>query len=264
MTIIKNASDIPENINKRQNLIVLDEQTFNEAMSSYETGKFLLDDNICYLVQPSVEQIKNHPVLTKLDNKNQLKNGNILSQDYDDDNGYLIYDIAIKKTAEAQLTRFSELCQLLGAKSVTIQTTTTINQDENIEANIDTSIKAAEMNAHAKNQVINELMREMEQKTLFDGNGEQDLEKAEKLISTKYFDDNEHILSLYRMAKSQKNKIQSQKVKIRLAEKACKNLSIMANIDLPLFKKTIGSANLEKIKNVSQIIEIEYLVEFDK
>lgn len=66
------------------------------------------------------------------------------------------------------------------------------------------------------------------------------------------------------MAKSQKNKIQSQKVKIRLAEKACKNLSIMANIDLPLFKKTIGSANLEKIKNVSQIIEIEYLVEFDK
>lgn len=110
MTIITNYTELPEQATKRQTIVVLKEKDFNEAMKDYETGSFLLDENICYIIEPSKNDIAQNSILAQMEQNNQLTSGNILVQDLENSELYLPFDKAVKNNIFAQMAMFNTLC----------------------------------------------------------------------------------------------------------------------------------------------------------
>lgn len=116
MTIIS-AENLPAS-NKRPSIVVLSEKAFNDAMQTYESGQFLLNEDICYLVKPSSQDIHKVDLFQHLDDKNLLKAGSILIQDFQNKDEYLPFDEALEQNIFYQMEHFKELCQYLGGERI--------------------------------------------------------------------------------------------------------------------------------------------------
>jgi len=262
MTIIsvEDFSNTPED---RANIVILSQHDFSEAMQSYDNGSFLLDEEICYLVKPDPEEIEDYPVLQQLKKDNQLKSGSILILDNAEEDSYLPYDTLLKRTVEYQLQQFTQLCQLMGAKSVTLNYTSNKKADESTSFSAEANFKGA-VNAEAgvKSEIVSNILGQMESVTVFKGNDNPDIEGAKKLMSTGVFSNNSNITSFYHKACNVKNRMMHEKVSMKLAEEVSNKLEVFAKIQAPIFKNSIGEVNFEKVKNASCVSEINYEVIF--
>lgn len=248
----------------RENIVILSQKDFNEAMTTYEVGKFLLDDEVCYLVKPDEsDNVEQYPTLQKLYEGRQLKPGNILILDNEENDIYLSYDSLLERTVELQLNKFTELCQLMGAKKVILNYGSSTKENESIKLEAGAKVKGViNGKAGVKSEIIQKLLSSMKVETVFSGNSTPNIDKAKKLIATGIFNNNIQIISLFNKACHTENPIVSEKVTIKLAEEVSKKLEVFARIDAPIFKKSIGEVNFEKVKNASSVSEISYEVFF--
>lgn len=262
MSIIS-VEDFKGNKLDREKVVILSQQDFNEAMSNYEKGKFLLDENICYLVNPSrAEDINTAFPLQDMYKKGNLKSGNILILEDRNNDIYLPYEELLKNTVEAQLHKFIELCQLVGARKVRLDYQSSSKESSNTAAHAKANLKGLNAQAGFKNQIVNDVLGEMSVETEFSGYSKPDIAKAQRIMSLGIFDDNEDIKSFYNIACHQDNKMSSRKVKIKLAQDVSKKLEVFADINAAILKKSIGSMNFERVKNASHVCEINYEVIF--
>jgi|26BtaG_2_1085354.scaffolds.fasta_scaffold06683_3 hypothetical protein len=248
----------------RENIVILSQQDFGDAMKTYEVGKFLLNDEICYLVKPDdVAEVKQYPALQKLYKGRQLKPGNILILDDEENDSYLSYDSLLKRTVELQLNKFNELCQLMGAKKVILSYISSTKENEKMKLEAEATVKGA-FNAKTgvKSEIISNILGSMETVTVFTGNSIPNIDKAKKLMATGIFSNNNHITSFFDKACHIENRMISETVTVKLAEEVSKKLEVFAKIDAPIFKKSIGEVNFEKVKNASCVSEISYEVFF--
>ena len=248
----------------RENIVILSQKDFNQAMTTYEVGKFLLDDEICYLVKPDdVDDVEQYPALQNLYKSRQLKAGNILILDDEENDSYLSYDSLLKRTVELQLNKFNELCQLMGAKKVVLSYVSSVKENEKMKLEAEATINGA-FNAKTgvKSEIISNILGSMETVTVFNGNSIPNIDKAKKLMATGIFSNNNHIISFFDKACHIENRMISETVTVKLAEDVSKKLEVFAKIDAPIFKKSIGEVNFEKVKNASCVSEISYEVFF--
>lgn len=248
----------------RENIVILSQKDFNQAMTTYEVGKFLLDDEICYLVKPDyVDDVEQYPALQNLYKSKQLKAGNILILDDEENDSYLSYDSLLKRTVELQLNKFNELCQLMGAKKVVLSYVSSVKENEKMKLEAEATINGA-FNAKTgvKSEIISNILGSMETVTVFNGNSIPNIDKAKKLMATGIFSNNNHIISFFDKACHIENRMISETVTVKLAEDVSKKLEVFAKIDAPIFKKSIGEVNFEKVKNASCVSEISYEVFF--
>ena len=263
MAIIS-VDDFATNPINRENIVILSQKDFNEAMTTYEVGKFLLDDEVCYLVKPDEsDNVQQYPTLQKLYKDRQLKPGNILILDNEENDSYLSYDSLLERTVELQLNKFAELCQLMGAKKVILNYTSSTKENESMKLEAEATIKGA-LNAKTsvKSEIISNILGSMETVTVFSGNSIPNIDKARKLMATGIFSNNNNIISFFNKACHIENRMISENVTIKLAEDVSKKLEVFARIDAPIFKKSIGEVNFEKVKNASSVSEINYEVFF--
>lgn len=248
----------------RENIVILTQQDFFDAMKTYEVGKFLLDDEICYLVKPDdVDDVEQYPALQNLYRNRQLKAGNILILDDEENDSYLSYDSLLKRTVELQLNKFNELCQLMGAKRVVLSYVSSVKENEKMKLEVEATVKGT-FNAKTgiKSEIISNILGSMETVTVFTGNATPNIDRAKKLMATGIFSNNNHITSFFNKACHVENRMVSEIVTVKLAEEVSKKLEVFARIDAPIFKKSIGEVNFEKVKNASSVSEITYEVFF--
>lgn len=263
MTIIKNYQDLLINANKRKMIVVLNESDFNEAMSDYKNGQFLLDESICYIINPSKDDIQKSPILYKMDELNQLKSGNILIQTNEPED-YLNFDESIKKSIFTKMTSFNRLCQFLGAKEVSFQISENTKNSTNTQAELEVNITKpiCDIKAQSKTNFIDEINQAMQSETTFNDSNKKDISQAKLLMNTKIFANDPAIINFFNLSINDNNKLTEQSVKFNLAENISKEISILAKIDIPIFEKTIGSANFEIIKEISKTLSVKYTVKF--
>lgn len=260
MTIITNYTELPEQAIKRQTIVVLKEKDFNEAMKDYETGSFLLDENICYIIEPSKNDIAKNAILAQMEQNNQLTSGNILVQDLENSELYLPFDKAVKNNIFAQMEMFKTLCQALGAKKFEISIKEKVSQKNIMSGNTKINIEQSNIGGEIKNNFAHDIAKELELEAEFEGK-ERNLTRAKTIVEAKIFDNNPNIIAFYNSAISTTNPIKRQKCTFSLAEQTTKSLKALANLDVPIFK-TIASANLELLKEVSTTLEVTYEVTF--
>lgn len=261
MTIIRSYDELPEP-NKRQTLIVLKERDYKDFMMDYKKSQFLLDENICYLIEPSNDDIKKSPILKEMDNKNQLTSGMILVQDCDNTNMYLPYDEGIKKSITAKMNMFAHLCQLLGAKQIDFSITELQTTTSSGSLSAKAPVKTVDVDVSTKTAFANELERRYKQSMKFQGMAQPDLSSAEKLVTSYIFQGDVNIIGFYNQAKYLDNRMQEQKCQFTLAEKATKSLSVVANANFPLIEKKIIDAKLDMLKEATKTLQVEYTVVF--
>lgn len=260
MTIIS-AENLPA-ANKRPNIVVLSEKDFNNAMQTYENGQFLLNEDICYLVKPSLQDIQKVDLFQHLDDKNLLNAGSILIQSVQNKNEYLPYDKALEENIFYQMEHFKELCQSLGAKEFRFQIIEKQNDKHNVNGDIQANVAAFTGDLSTNYELKKQIEQNMALHVTF-ASGKADMAKAKAIMDSGVFHDNINIMSFYRSACDETNKISTQKVRFSLAKNVCKQLAILANIDSPIFKKHIVSnAKLESLRELSSALEVEYEVKF--
>lgn len=260
MTIIS-AENLPV-ANKRPNIVVLSQKDFNNAMQTYESGQFLLNENICYLIQPSFDDIQKVDLFKYLDKNNLLTAGNILIQDFQNKDKYLPFDEALEQNIFYQMEHFKELCQYLGAKEFRFKIIEEQNDSRNMNGNIQADIAAFTGDLSAKRDWRKNIEKKIDSHTIFE-TGKANLEKARTLMELGVFHGDTNIISFYRSACHTENRISTQKVRFSLAKNVCKQLEVLANIDSPIFKNHIvGSMKLEHLRELSSVLEVEYEVKF--
>lgn len=247
----------------RENIVILSQQDFDQAMTTYELGSFLLDDNICYLVKPDKsDDVEKYPALQKLYKSKQLKTGNILILDNEVEDSYLPYDSLLKKTVELQLSKFTELCQLVGAKKVVLSYVSKTKENESMKLGAEATTKVVNIKAGVKSEIVRDVLGSMETVTIFAGNSQPNIEKAKKLMATGIFSNNGNIISFFSKACNIENRMVSESVTVKLAEEVSKKLEVFAKIDSPIVRKSLGEANFDKVRSASCISEINYEVIF--
>lgn len=254
--------DLPTDV-LPEHLLLISPETFHEAKRTRENGRFLLETDKHFLVMPTPEEAKNHPIIQPLYKEGHLKPNNILlaTKKSQDGNYYLPYTTIAKQNIETQMLNFVTLCQNLGAKSIKF----TINEktEEFCSALMDINFKVNEkMNANTgiskndtrKNHTHTELVTE------FEGNSI-DLEAAANLINTDIFKKNDHIIAFYNTAKNTNNRIKSQRIKFGISTDISKQLDIFAKTDIPILE-TIFNAEVKVEIKKYQSLEVEYEVIF--
>lgn len=263
MTIVSSVEDFPADAQLRKNVIVLSKDDFSEAKKNYEAGKFLLDEQIIYLVKPNSEDIKKGSVLEQMYNDSLLQQGEMLVADPTQDGRYLPYESLVKNTIQSQLCKFVELCQLMGAKKVILNSKTEQTNKQSTDANM--AILANELvsfKAELKNTIAQDVLDEMQSVTEFLGKSTPNLEKAGALMKTGVFKDNEQIISFFNSVRHIENRMKKQTVKIKLAEELSKKLEVFAKLDVPMLKKSFGEAAFERVKKATQVTTVSYEVIF--
>lgn len=260
--IIYDIDDLPQSAEQRKTIVVLSEQDLSKALANYDEGQFLLDENICYICKPNETDLKPYPTLAELARNGELNTSSIVMLNPNDkEKKYLPYKVLMKKTIQNQMLAFNELCQLLGAKNVSWSIIESSSQNFSVGGEIKGNYNGVSAGAGAKSNHTQTLLNEMKAETSFQ-HGVADFAKAEHLIRSGIFEDNACILGFYNIAINQLNRPKQQNVKVTLNESISHQFEALAKVDAPIFKGTIGEANLNIIKDYSKAIVIEYTVEF--
>lgn len=243
-----------------EHLILISEKDFNEAKRTKKTAEFLLAEDKHYLVVPSADEAKYHPITHELDTSGLLKANTLLLLDKKEQaRRYLPYDMLADKTLYFQMLSFTELCQHLGAKSVDFTSQSASNRQKEMHAEISANLKGATAKTGADYQNHSSDNRYTDQKVKFEGI--KNLEKAEELMKTGLFDNNPHIITFYNAARNQENKMLSQKVSFSINQELSKQLGVFVNADIPVLQTIFNAEFKANIKEI-QSWKVEYEVEF--
>lgn len=243
-------------------LVVISANDFQQAKRTRESGQFLLDADKHFLVMPTVEEAKNHPVIRPIYEANHLKENTVLLKSLQDgkSNYYLPYEMVTEQSIETQMLHFPALCQHLGAKSVKITMSEETKELLEANASIKATIKGAKVGTGVNYENNNNTNKSTEWVLEFEG-GHVDLQEAEILMNTDIFRKNKHIVAFYNTAKNINNRIKTQKAKISMDEQASKQLSAFLNANIPMLK-TIFNADMRAKVEKYQALEIEFEVTF--
>ena len=266
MTIC-NIDTLPEKYEKRNNIVVLSEEQLKKAMQTYETSKFLLNEDICYLIQPYEAAIESHPILQELDNKGLLNAGKLLVQGRE--NEYFPIEEAMEKSIVNQMQAFLNLCQYLGACSVSYEIIESDCEESkwavggSVEGKSDVAGNA-KLDTSIQQELTQKIINKMNSQTEFKG-GKPDLLKAEVLINSRIFDNNPNLSGFYAIAKNQDNNVKNQTIYISFGQEIAKSLEIFANADirsdiLPASLKVDGRFDKSKIS--TREVQLKYTVIF--
>ena len=151
----------------------------------------------------------------------------------------------------------------MGAKRVVLSYVSSVKENEKMKLEVEATVKGT-FNAKTgiKSEIISNILGSMETVTVFTGNATPNIDRAKKLMATGIFSNNNHITSFFNKACHVENRMVSEIVTVKLAEEVSKKLEVFARIDAPIFKKSIGEVNFEKVKNASSVSEITYEVFF--
>ncbi|MGY1653321.1 hypothetical protein [Geodermatophilus sp. SYSU D01119] len=215
-----NLSHLPQE--RRRVVVPLSADDYRSALRDPD----LLDtmDHPEAVVLSLAEMDANDPVLARLRRSNKVRAGALLIQSPFDPDQYEPADSAVAEFAVTKFVRLSELCALLGAKSVSVEQVRTVTNSSGMHAKV--QAKAAVHSGHV--DVDSDLTRKINERlTLKDtfAGGSADVAAARALLARVGLEDDSTLVSLVDM-RSGSNPLKRRQITLNLTQEAQQNLKL--------------------------------------
>jgi len=244
-------------------MLVLDENTINSCRYDLAPAdrQFLFDSQSHVLQYPLAVDEPDSQALRNIVDADLLKPGSILVQSPYDRDSYVELPQADDHFAVEKLRHFSRLCQLLGARSVTVEQIeiSTESSSELYKMNGKTSVVVADLKVDS--QRGSSLARKFSINTSFRG-GSGDTVAAEKYLRSKQLWGDIVMRSLVEQCADESNRILEQNVTISLSSESKRSLAVVAKMNLPVHGLGLGASYLASAESNQEYV-LTLKVSFD-
>jgi len=246
-------SSFQEAPSRRRVLIVLPDDDY---------GQLLHHDEKEILQQAQVNVIRyddflsgdiDHGILARLDAQNLIGPGKVLVQDPFSHDIYYEQAEALRKIALRKHLLLSSVCQILGARSLSVR---------DINVSIDQSVKGAEFRVSApgrdgeasvQEKLKKKISEEVRLEELWEG-GEPDVFRARAYADRYGLSADANILNLIDMMEVSANKLKKRELVFNASSEANRNLSICGNLGLNKIASLKASYSVES--SISQDVKL--------
>ncbi len=205
----------------------------------------------------SVDQIKANKLIANLKSRGIFKRNLVLAKSpYDDDN-YEDITNALYEFAVEKYMYFSQFCNLLGAKEVTVQRLDKITKSKIRSLELIAKLTTGQQELLVKDQDLSKLHSQIQVNDVFLG-GAPNLEEAANLLREKRLLGDTTMLSLLEIRKQTSNPISTRQLTINLSNESKKIVDVVAKIRLPKFlSEIVANFNAVEKKSAEYTLTLE-------
>ncbi len=208
----------------------------------------------------SIDQTKSSKLIDNLKSRGVFRRSVVLAKSpYDDENyediTHAMYEFAVEK-----YMYFSQFCNLLGAKEVTVQRLDKIMRSQIKSLELIAKLTTGQQEILAKDQELNKLHSQIHVRDVFSGSTP-NMEEAEKLLREKRLLGDTTMFSLLNIRRQTSNPISNRQLTLNLSNESRKIIDIVAKIRLPKFLSEIG-ANFNTVEKKSAEYTLTLEVKF--
>ena len=221
---------LPVEPERRRILMVLDEPSFTRL--SYEkNGPALLYSDELHVVRLPLKQ--RGPLFEKLGAKALLHTGSVLLQSPFDPDDYEKIESAEEHFARLKLYHFTHLCQLLGARRVTVEQLEISSEKGTDVVQLDGAAPGVLATGKLKMEETQRLRRQFSMSTQFAGSSA-DVNAARSYLAQHRLSGDQIVASMVELAASA-NRVTSQRVHLHLSDETRRNIDAVTQLALPTF-----------------------------
>jgi len=232
--------EFKEKPTERNIIVIIDYDTKRKLVSDPQGLK--TNDHVMIVEDDELLKRYNYPFVVNLKKRGLIKPGEILIQDYYDEDNYFPFKEAKYKTAVKKVMLYQTLFFLLGAKSFKYEELAEISDDSEtqIEGNIEGSYGTGSANANGefKTKIQNFLQSQLSVETAVK---EQkcDINEAEDFMYKNKLNNDEILENTLEIFKRGRN-LEKTNVKIRLFQEINQMLSILGSLKIELVLFSFG------------------------
>ena len=239
--------------------VLVVDQTSKERLEYDDDPTGLLDRSDLAIVSTNLPSDA-PPWQLDLRRRGQLVLNNTLVQDPMHPGVFFSADEADWQIASAKATVFSQLCQLLGARKVTVD----LVQELNSRGTSDFTVKGGKPKlvsgaASVHNETVEKVVSSMSLGDEFAG-GDPDLAESSRLLHMCGLDGDNTMSRLVTHRSSGTNQLSSSKFHVNLSSEAIRTLQAAASISIPLYLNL--KVDLKKVYEDASTFSATYAVEF--
>lgn len=257
-----NSLEKLENPTKRKVIVVLSSPKY-EMLRIEDDDTWMEKDEIL-VINLGDRDIRNNELYKTLQEEGLLVNGNVLLQDpykwdryfISNDNGSV--DNILKNSAINKYYLFSNLCSLLGAKSVECIETTLKTTKGTYVGNMNGNYNVVKGNIDIEQEKVNNFAQKLRLKDVYDSNNELNIEEAKKFLQTHHLSNDIATSNLVDIM-STSHKLKERIVELDLTSEITNTLHIATNISSVVWK--VG-ADLKTTLENKEIISTRINVKF--
>jgi len=243
--------EFKEKPTERNIIVIIDYDTKRNLISNPKGLEIKTDSPIMVVENDELLKKDNYPFVVNLKKRGLIKPGEILIQDYYDEDNYFPFKEAKYKTAVKKVMLYQNLFFLLGAKSFKYEELAEIsdNSETEIEGKIEGSYETVSANANAeyKTKIQKFLQSQLSVETAVK---EQkcDINEAEDFMYKKRLNNDLVLESTLEIFKSGRN-LEKTNVKIRLFQEINQMLSILGSLKIEALFSSLGiSGSFKQVK----------------
>ncbi len=250
------------NPTKRRAIVVLSSPKY-ERLRAENDDSWMEKDEIL-VINLGDREIRNDKLYKRLEEEGFLVNGNVLLQDPYKWNRYFIsndnssIDNIIKNSAINKYYLFSQLCSLLGAKSVECTETKLKTSKGTRVGNMDTNYGAINGKIDVEQEKADSFAQKLRLKDIYDSNNEVNIEEAEKFLQLNHLSNDIAISNLVDIM-STSHKLKERIIELDLTTEITNTLHIATNISSVVWK--VG-ADLKTSLKKNEVISIRINIKF--
>ncbi|MCE2565731.1 hypothetical protein [Komagataeibacter sp. FNDCF1] len=255
------VDDLPDNINDRHSIVILTDDDVEKAISNGE-GKFLVTSNQTTFLRYNANPVS--PLSSSLKNlicKNIYTPGNRLIANPFIPSTYELIDRVAENVSLSKLTNFSNLCSLLGAKSVSTVSVQVAIDGHNAEFSFPGSVPQipAELAVSRKKEKYLKYAELIKIEQRF-SSSEADLKKSEEYLYQSGLSNDPLMINIFNIRKNKNNKAESSNFEINTLLEIKKDMDIVFEMKVPtwLSMKYNQEKEINKITQSSVKLEVVF------
>jgi hypothetical protein len=238
---------------KKKNILVVGKKDYDLCVHE-GVGAELQQDNVAILKLPIQRENKDSRFLSSLDNEGLLISGNILVQSPFDTDTYVDAASALQQFSLDKHMYFSQLCQLLGAKKLTVNEINIKNVNGKSSFNLSSKVSLVDGKVSVEYEELEHLKSSLELKDAFEGS-DPDVEAAKEFLFNHRLNLDPQMKALVQM-RGNNNPLKSRTLKINLSREAKKSLSVVAHLKIPDLFKMDTSFNKQVDENTEYELQV--------
>ena len=255
-------SQWPLEPSKRRVVIVLTPDDIEFLRTEQGFGSLWLNEEVCFLQLPlSVNNSVPRSVVSR------ARRGDVLIQNPYNDEFYESADTAPEQFAREKLRYVSQLCQLLGARKVSVSEVVEHERSEESEISGKLGMSVAPYGRGKTKGKYDRAFSFMETLSRsiadeFEG-GSPDISEAENLLIRTGLLGDPDVRALVELCNNRRNVITSSRAELNLVRETRRNVDVLANVSLDVLSKVGLSVEMEWKQDVKELSRYRFRIEVD-
>lgn len=256
-----NETGFPDNPSKRKVIFVLSDRDIKRSESEPNAMRDLRADGACILKYPFQNEGNLSTTLQYIIDVGLDSPGSILIQSPYKKHAYVDATEAQERFAQDKHRYFMQLCQMLGAKEVTVThiAVSTKSANSRFTVGLDGKLKPVGVEIKGEKEKAERLKASMTLGSKFDG-GSADIENAEKFLCATGLIADGNMENLLEMRKYNSNNLKTHEYSVNLSKESSNSLKIAGKLKIPEYINF--SADYRQVLKETSEFTLIYKVDF--